>query len=64
VEHRTAYLSALARASIDANIGPFSTFLAERASWSLEKGTINGSKTSRKPARTLKKGLARKSRNP
>lgn len=53
VEDRAAYLAALDRASIDANIVPFSTFLAERASWSL--GATNRRETTSKPARTLKK---------
>jgi fido (protein-threonine AMPylation protein) len=37
VEDRDAYLAALDRASIDANIQPFVTFIAERAQWSLDQ---------------------------
>jgi len=37
VEDRTAYLTALDRASIDTDIGPFAGFLAERVRWSMEK---------------------------
>ena len=36
VEDRDAYLSALDRASIDMDIAPFTTFIAERVRWSLE----------------------------
>jgi hypothetical protein len=36
VEDRNAYLSALDRASIDADIGPFAHFIAERVRWSME----------------------------
>jgi fido (protein-threonine AMPylation protein) len=36
VEDRDAYLSALDRASIDMDIAPFTTFVAERVRWSLE----------------------------
>ena len=36
VEDRKAYLSALDRASIDADIKPFAAFVAERVGWSLE----------------------------
>lgn len=36
VEDRIAYLQALDRASIDADIGPFATFLAERVQWSMD----------------------------
>jgi len=37
VEDRTAYLTALDRASIDTDIGPSAGFLAERVRWSMEK---------------------------
>jgi len=36
-EDRAAYLSALDRASIDMDIAPFTTFVAERVRWSLER---------------------------
>jgi Fic family protein len=35
VEDRTAYLTALDRASIDMDIGPFAEFIAERVRWSM-----------------------------
>ena len=37
VEDRTPYLSALDRASIDLDIGPFAAFMAQRVQWSLEQ---------------------------
>jgi fido (protein-threonine AMPylation protein) len=37
VEDRDAYLAALDRASIDADIGPFAEFVAERVAWSSTK---------------------------
>lgn len=37
VEDRDAYLAALESASIDMDIGPFATFVAERVAWSLER---------------------------
>jgi len=37
VEDRNAYLAALDRASIDADIRPFATFIAERVNWSLDQ---------------------------
>jgi hypothetical protein len=37
VEDRNAYLAALDRASIDADIGPFAEFVAERVRWSMER---------------------------
>jgi fido (protein-threonine AMPylation protein) len=37
VEDRNAYLSALDRASIDMDIGPFANFIAERVQWSLDQ---------------------------
>jgi len=37
VEDRTAYLTALDRASIDMDIGPFAGFLAERVQWSMDR---------------------------
>jgi Fic family protein len=37
VEDRDPYLSALDRASIDADITPFAGFIAKRAKWSLEQ---------------------------
>jgi len=36
VEDRDAYLSALDRASVDMDIAPFTTFVAERVRWSLD----------------------------
>jgi hypothetical protein len=39
VEDRTAYLTALDRASIDMDIGPFAGFIAERVRSSVEKVT-------------------------
>jgi len=39
VEDRDAYLGALDRASIDANIQPFATFIAECVQWSLDQAT-------------------------
>jgi len=39
VEDRDAYLGALDRASIDANIQPFATFIAERVQWSFDQAT-------------------------
>jgi Fic family protein len=37
VEDRNAYLAAIDRASIDADIAPFAAFIAERVRWSMEK---------------------------
>ena len=37
VEDRAAYLTALDRAGIDMDIGPFAAFIAERVRWSMEK---------------------------
>ena len=37
VEDRNAYLDALDRASIDADIRPFANFIAERVNWSLDQ---------------------------
>jgi Fic family protein len=37
VEDRNAYLAALDRASIDADIAPFATFISERVRWSMEQ---------------------------
>src|SRR5437588_639391 len=37
VEDRNAYLAALDRASIDADIRPFAAFIAERVNWSLDQ---------------------------
>ena len=37
VEDRDAYLAALDRASIDMDIEPFATFIAERVRWSMER---------------------------
>jgi hypothetical protein len=37
VEDRNAYLSALDRASIDMDIGPFANFIADRVQWSLDQ---------------------------
>jgi hypothetical protein len=39
VEDRAAYLTALDRASIDLDIGPFAGFIAERVRWSMEQVT-------------------------
>ena len=37
VDDRAEYLAALDRASIDADIRPFATFIAERVNWSLDQ---------------------------
>ena len=37
VEDRDAYLTALDRASIDMDIGPFAGFIAERVGWSMQQ---------------------------
>jgi fido (protein-threonine AMPylation protein) len=37
VEDRDAYLAALDRAGIDADIAPFTTFIADRVRWSMER---------------------------
>jgi len=37
VEDRDAYMKALESASVDSNIRPFATFIAERVQWSIEK---------------------------
>jgi Fic family protein len=37
VEDRDAYLSALESASVGGDIAPFSTFIAERVSWSMKE---------------------------
>jgi fido (protein-threonine AMPylation protein) len=37
VEDRAAYMKALESASVETNIGPFATFIAERVKWSLEQ---------------------------
>ena len=37
VEDRDAYLAALDRASIDADIGPFAAFIADRVRWSMDQ---------------------------
>src|SRR5882757_7122354 len=39
VEDRSRYLKALDSASIDSNIEPFATFLAERAAWSINRAS-------------------------
>lgn len=39
VEDRTAYLSALDRASIDLDIAPFAAFIGERVQWSMKQST-------------------------
>jgi hypothetical protein len=41
VEDRDAYLSALDRASIDAQIAPFAKFIAERVRWSMEQAAAD-----------------------
>jgi len=38
VEDRDAYMKVLESASVDMNIGPFITFIAERVKWSIEQG--------------------------
>ena len=43
VEDRDAYLAALDRASIDADIGPFARFIADRVQWSKEQGSEKSS---------------------
>jgi Fic family protein len=43
VEDRDAYLSALDSASIDMDIAPFATFIAERVRWSLDQTTAQRS---------------------
>ena len=37
VEDRAAYMKALESASVQMNIGPFATFIAERVKWSMEQ---------------------------
>jgi hypothetical protein len=37
VEDRDAYMSGLERASVDSNIGPFATFIADRVRWSMDQ---------------------------
>lgn len=37
VEERTPYLAALDHASVDGDIGPFASFLAERVRWSIDR---------------------------
>ena len=44
VEDRNLYLSALDRASIDLDIGPFATFIAERVRWSFGQAGQSKSK--------------------
>jgi len=39
IEDRTPYLAALDSASIEANIGPFAAFIAQRVRWSLEQAS-------------------------
>jgi fido (protein-threonine AMPylation protein) len=60
VEDRDAYLDALDRASVDANIIPFSTFLAERVRWSLKQDGKNGRDTNCKNAKRRDGGRIRK----
>jgi Fic family protein len=43
VEDRNAYLGALDRASIDMDIRPFSTFVAQRVRWSLDRRSDSNS---------------------
>lgn len=43
VEDRARYLRALDSASIDLNIEPFATFLAERVAWSTSQSHTNRS---------------------
>lgn len=44
VEDRDAYLAALDRASIDANIEPFVKFIAERVQWSMKQATAKAAR--------------------
>jgi Fic family protein len=37
VEDRAGYMKALESASVQMNVGPFATFIAERVEWSMEK---------------------------
>jgi hypothetical protein len=48
VEDRNAYLGALDRASIDMDIRPFSTFVAQRVRWSLNRRYLQFSKPEEK----------------
>jgi hypothetical protein len=48
VEDRDAYLGALDRASIDMDIRPFSTFVAQRVQWSLERRDLQFPKAEEK----------------
>jgi Fic family protein len=41
VDDRDAYLSALEAASVEGDIGPFTSFLAERVRWSMERRLDN-----------------------
>jgi hypothetical protein len=43
VEDRIPYLTALDRASIDMEIGPFADFVAQRVQWSLAAGAVGRS---------------------
>lgn len=45
VEDRDAYLAALDRASIDMDIAPFATFIAERVRWSMAQASACPSAT-------------------
>jgi fido (protein-threonine AMPylation protein) len=45
VEDRDAYLAALDHASIDANIAPFTWFIAERVQWSMEQASAKHHET-------------------
>jgi hypothetical protein len=44
VEDRDAYMKALESASVDMNIGPFASFIAERVKWSMEQQAKPASK--------------------
>jgi fido (protein-threonine AMPylation protein) len=45
VEDRDAYLAALDHASIDANIAPFTSFIAERVQWSMKQASAKRHET-------------------
>jgi hypothetical protein len=39
VQDRAAYMAALESASVDMNVGPFASFIADRVKWSMAEGT-------------------------
>jgi hypothetical protein len=57
VEDSIAYLTALDRASIDADIGPFAGFLAERVKWSMERAAAEAKAIGRGRRRPRTPGL-------